>query len=254
MSTGKPKKILITGMSGLIGGAMRTDLEGDYALSALNHSAVEGVPTLRADIADLAAIRPAFEGIDIVVHLAALASVGAGWDEILHHNIVGTYNVFEAARQAGVKRVVYASSGATMTGWENEDPYRALVSGNGEALTQSWTSLTVRDPVRPGGFYGTSKVFGEALARHYTDTSPLSILCLRIGAVTKEDRPRNDREQSVFCSIRDITNLLRACVEAPDWLKYDVFFGVSRNRWSYRDMEHTRAVLGFVPQDSAEER
>src|SRR5690554_2122318 len=124
------KRVLVTGMSGLIGGAVRRQLEGEYALRALNRSKVEGVETVQADIGDLEAILPAFEDVDTVVHLAA--HVGGDWEKLLHANVVGTRNIFEAARHSGVKRVVYASSGATISGWEREEPYKALAEGRYE--------------------------------------------------------------------------------------------------------------------------
>ena len=81
------KKLLITGMSGLIGGAVRRQLEGRYELSALNRRKVEGVVCHRADIADLGAILPAFEGVDVVVHLAA--NLWGDWEELLQSNVIG---------------------------------------------------------------------------------------------------------------------------------------------------------------------
>jgi nucleoside-diphosphate-sugar epimerase len=128
------KKILITGMSGLIGGVVRRRLQGQYSLTALNRSEVPGVQTHRADIADFDAIRPAFEGQEVVIHLAAIASGTASWEEVLQANVIGTRNVFEAAQQAGVQRVIYASSGATVAGWEREFPYGALVNGDYDVL------------------------------------------------------------------------------------------------------------------------
>jgi nucleoside-diphosphate-sugar epimerase len=247
------KTVLVTGMSGLIGSAVRRQLEEKYELSALNRRQIPGVPCHQADIADLEAILPAFEGKETVVHLAAIARVNATWEEILHHNVIGTYNVFEAARRAGVKRVVAASSGATVSGWEHEMPYRALVEGQYDAVPESWEKLSHQSPVRPGGLYGCSKVWGEALARHFTDSSDLSILCLRIGAVNAEDRPRHARDFSVWCSQRDIVQMIDRCIEAPDSLRFDIFYALSNNRWGYRDLEHSRQVLGFVPQDAAEE-
>ena len=119
------KRVLITGMSGLIGQVCQRELGDSYALSALNRTSVAGVPCFQADIADLEAIRPAFEGVDVVVHLAAIAKGDATWEEVLPHNIVGTYNVFEAARIAGVKRIISASSGAAVSDSEREMPYRA---------------------------------------------------------------------------------------------------------------------------------
>ena len=177
------KNVLITGMSGLIGGVLREHLQGRFALRALNRRALPGVPCVTADVGDLEAIRPAFDGIDAVVHLAAFARPSESWETILNDNIVGTYNVFEAARRAGVRRIVYASSGMATAGWENVMPYRALVEGRYEAAPAAWDKVTHESAVWPRGLYGCSKVFGEALARHFTDTTELSILCLRIGNV-----------------------------------------------------------------------
>ena len=243
--------VLVTGMSGLIGRALRKQVDGRYDLRALNRSAVEGLPCHRADIADLEAIKPAFAGVETVVHLAAQVGNPA-WEAVLRHNITGTYNVFEAAREAGVKRVVFASSGAAVSGIEADKPYSDLVAGRYEGLT-SWPLLTHLSPLRPSGLYGASKVWGEALGRHYTDAHGLSVICVRIGRVHAEDRPRSAREFSVWCSQRDIARFLESCVEAPDAVRFEIFFCTSRNKWGYRDLEHPRAVLGWEPLDAAED-
>jgi len=243
--------VLVTGMSGLIGGAVLRHLGEKYAFRALNRRPVPGVPCHQADIADLGAIEPAFAGVEAVVHLAANASASAPFDDTLRANVVGTYNVFEAARRAGVTRVVYASSGATVSGYEREAPYSALVAGRGHEVGR-WARITHETPVRPTALYGVSKVWGEALARHYADAYGMSMLCLRVGHVTAEDRPLAPRDFSVWCSQRDIVRMIELCLDAPATLRFDVFFVVSDNRWSYRDLAHARAVLGFVPQDSAE--
>lgn len=245
------RKVLVTGMSGLIGSAVREMLGEKYELSALNRSEVPGVPCHRADIADPDAILPAFVGQETVVHLAAIARFDATWEEILQHNVVGTYNVFEAARRAGVKRVVYASSGATVSGYEREMPYAALVAG--DAAPASWPMITHEAPVRPSGIYGASKVWGEALARHFSDAHDLSILCLRIGAVNADDRPNSPRAAAVWCSRRDIVQGIDRAIEAPPDLRFDVFFILSNNALGYRDLAHARDVLGYVPQDGAGE-
>jgi nucleoside-diphosphate-sugar epimerase len=202
-----PERVLVTGMSGLIGGALRCRLEGEYDLRALNRRRVDGVVCHQADIADLAAIRPAFTGIDVVVHLAALAHSSPAIEELVPVNVVGTYNVFEAARLAGVRRVVYASSGATVSAYEREFPYSALVAGRYDEVKE-WPWLTEATPVRPAGLYGASKVWGEALARHYADAHGLSMICVRIGQVEAEDRPTSIRGFSVWCSQRDVTGMI----------------------------------------------
>ncbi|PYO27424.1 MAG: NAD(P)-dependent oxidoreductase, partial [Candidatus Rokuibacteriota bacterium] len=184
----KPR-VLVTGLSGLIGRALRKQIEGRVELSALNRSAVDGVPCHRADIADLEAIAPAFEGVDTVVHLAADAtSPNPPWPSILNSNVTGTYNVYEAARRAKVKRVIFASSGATVAGIESDPPYRDLVAGRYDGLT-SWPMVTHLSPARPSALYGVSKVWGEVLGRQYADIHGLSVICVRIGRVRAEDRP-----------------------------------------------------------------
>jgi len=166
--------------------------------------------------------------------------------------VVGTYNVFEAARRAGVSRVVYASSGATVSAWERDPPYSALVAGLYDQAG-TWKAMTHETPPRPSGLYGASKIWGEAIARHYADAYGLSAICVRIGRVRAEDRPTSAREFSVFCSQRDVVRMLELCIAAPAALKFDIFYAVSDNRWGYRDLEHARTVLGFEPRDRAED-
>lgn len=247
------KRVLVTGASGLIGSALRQILEDKYEWRALNRRNLPDVPTVQADISDLEAIRPAFEDVDTVVHLAAVAKVDAPWETILQNNLVGTYNVFEAARQAGVKRVIFASSGATVAGLQREEPFKALVEGRYSEVGGSWPMVTHESMTRPMGLYGVSKVFGEVLARHFVDTSPLSIVCLRIGWVGEVDRPQEPAHWANWCSQRDIVQMIDRCIQAPPSLRYDIFFVTSNNRWSYRDLEHAHNVVGYVPQDTAED-
>ena len=246
------RRLLVTGLSGLIGGALHKHLGTTYPIRALNRRAVPGVETHRADLGDLAAIQPAFKDIDTVVHLGAAAGDRQTPDDLLRSNVIGTYNVFEAARQSGVKRVIFASSGATVAGWEREPPLSHIVNGRYDELA-SWMPLTHETPLRPGGLYGATKVWGEALARVYSDSHGMSTICLRIGRVRAEDKPMAPREFSVWCSQRDVVRMLEACIEAPERVRFDVFYVVSANRWSYRDLEHARAVLGWTPLDRAED-
>jgi nucleoside-diphosphate-sugar epimerase len=245
------RRVLVTGMSGLIGGAFRKHADGKYALSALNRKPIAGVETHRADLGDLKAIEPAFKDVDTVVHLAAAAGDSHAPDVIMRSNVVGAFNVFEASRAAGVKRVIFASSGATVSGWEREPPLSHLVAGR-YAEAGAVAPLTHESPLRPSGLYGASKIWGEALARHYSDAHGLSVICLRIGRVKAEDRPTGARDLSVWCSQRDIVRMIEACIEAPDRVRFDVFFVVSKNCHGYRDLEHARAVLGWTPLDSAD--
>ena len=248
------KKVLVTGMSGLIGGLLRGHLEevGGYELSALNRRPIEGIRCLQADISNLKAIRPAFEDVDTVVHLAASLDSG-DWESQLSANIIGTYNVYEAARQAGVKRVVFASSGNSIRGFELVEPYKAIAEGRYEDVPPDFPKIT-HEQVRPEAIYGAAKVWGEAIGRVFSEDHGLSVICVRIGLVTAEDRPNSTRAVAVYLSNRDIAEFLHKCIEASPDLLFDIFFVTSNNRWGYRDLEHARQVLGFEPQDSAEDR
>ncbi len=106
--------------------------------------------------------------------------------------------------------------------------------------------------VQPTDIYGASKVWGEAIGRYFSDTHGLSVLCVRIGWVGREDHPRTPRQTSLYLSHRDVVQVLEKCFEAPPELAYDIFFATSSNRWGYRDIEHPRQVLAYEPQDSAE--
>ena len=244
--------VLVTGLSGLIGSALHRHLgAGAYEVRGLNRRAVPGVRCHQADIADLAAIEPAFAGVDVVVHLAA--AVGAPpFEAVVRDNVVGAYNVFEASRRAGVRRVVFASSGAVVSGGEGEPALAALVAGRYAEVT-SVPMLTHESPLHPSGIYGASKAWGESLGRHYADAHGLSVICVRIGRVKSTDRPEAPREFAVWCSQRDIARFLERCVAAPPSVRFDTFFATSNNRWGYRDLAHAREVLGWEPLDRAED-
>ncbi len=246
------KKVLITGMSGLIGGLLRRRLEsvGGYELTALNRRPLEGVRCFQADIADLEAIKPAFQGQDVVVHLAAYLG-GQDFEGQLRGNVVGAYNVYEAARQAGVKRVVFASSGNAIRGFELVPPYSHIAAGEYDKVPPDFPKIT-HEMVRPSEIYGAAKVWGEALGRHFSDAHGLSALCVRIGSVSRQNRPRSTREFAIYLSHDDVASFPHSCIEAPDDLKYDIFMATSNNRWSYRDLSHAKDVLGWEPKDSAD--
>ena len=248
-TSARPKRILITGMSGLIGGLAGKALAPRYEIRALNRGPVGGVECVRADIADLAAIRPAFVGIDTVIHLAAYAVIDHELERHVRTNIIGTYNVYEASREAGVKRIIVASSGSTMYYYETEEPYKAMVEARWADAPPPGPFMTHLMPPRPTGLYGASKVWAEALGRYYSDAHGISVLCLRIGRVTKEDKPVDARHAAVYCSQRDIVQMVEKCVEAPPSLRYDIFYAVSNNRGRFRDIEHARQVIGYEPLD-----
>lgn len=234
-------------MSGLIGGIAGRDLATTYNVRALNRRAVEGIETVTADITDLDTIRPAFEGIDTVVHMAAY--LGPDDQSHLEVNIRGTYNVFEAAKDAGVKRVVFGSSGSTVHAYETEEPFLALTEARLNDVPTPYPVLTHLDPPRPDTTYGAAKLFGEYLGRSYVESSDMSVICIRLGRVREEDRPASSREAAVYLSHRDAAQVVRKSVEAPDSVKYEIVYGVSDNFTRFRDISHAEETIGYVPED-----
>lgn len=264
-----PRKVLITGIYGLIPGAVydllkhKTDKYLFYGLARRAEPSARSpkgrvidIPKERfhlCDISDWAGVRKAVEGMDVVVHMAADPRGDAPWESVLPNNIIGTYNVFEASKQAGVKRIVYASTIMTTWGYALfEEPYKSIFQGNFQNVPKDFPKVSHLSPVRPTGLYPASKVWGEAMARYYSDVHGLSVICLRIGGVNADDRPSRPGSSGGWCSQRDIVQLVERCIDAPDSLRFDIFYGVSNNKWRWVDIEHPRKVVGYVPQDSAE--
>jgi nucleoside-diphosphate-sugar epimerase len=227
-------------------------IAAEHEVTAFNRSAVEGVETMQADLRDVDGLRAAVAGRDVVVHLAAKAGENYSWDELRDTNIEGTRNVFTAAVEAGVRRVVFASSGATVAGCEYDEPYKSLVEARYDVVAGEWPMITVDMPTRPKGVYGSTKVWGEALARQFADTTSTEFVAVRIGYVNAEDAATNPRAKSVWCSQRDVVRGLELASTADMEDRYAVFFANSNNRYGYRDLSHGERVFGFVPQDGAD--
>jgi nucleoside-diphosphate-sugar epimerase len=258
--TPRRKRVLITGAAGRLGTILRAHLAGKYDVAALTHKPA-GFPSYVADITDLASLLPAFHRIDAVIHLAAAAKLDSAWADVLASNIIGTYNVFEAARQCGVELVVFASSNHVTGMYEVE-------WGPGAYALDDQRLIDESSPVRPDSLYGVSKVFGEALGRYYVDRYGLRAICLRIGSVRSDDDPRSptvagyfswltltaeesyDRLRATWLSKRDCAQLFEKALEAPD--RFAVAYGTSANPRIIWDLRKARE-LGFDPVDKAPE-
>jgi NAD+ dependent glucose-6-phosphate dehydrogenase len=263
------KRVLITGVYGLIASAVYrrlTAMPERYEVYALARRAEPSeratstpleIPKDRfflTDMSDLSGVEKAFSGMDTVVHMAADPRPDAHWDSLLQSNIVGARNAFEAAVRTGVHRVVYASSIMVSWGYQSDEPYKALSEGRFDDLAQEVHTVTHEWPPRPTGLYPATKVWGEALARYNADVHGLSSLCLRIGWVNAEDHPHRPESGAVWCSQRDVVQLVEKSIEAPEHLKFGIYYGVSNNKWRWVDIDHAREVLGYIPQDSAEDK
>lgn len=258
--TERPRTVLVTGANGTIGRVVREHLADRYELRLMTHRPAD-FPSVIADITDLDAIQPAFEGIDAVIHLAGTADVLAPWEAILPNNLIGTYNVFEAARRAGVRAVIYASSNHAIGEYEIE-AQPELYRLDDERVYDH----TVE--VRPDSLYGMSKVYAEALGRHYHDRFGMRVYNLRIGSVRADDNPRSEkipgaarwlslspsdsfaRYRATWLSRRDCAQLIERCLEATE-VGWAVVYGISNNPRQFWDLQHARNLLGYEPQDSA---
>lgn len=227
---------MLTGASGRIGRAVADRLSGRWQLAGSDLRPAEGVDVL--DVADLDACRAAFAGADAVVHLAADPSPEAGFDELLSPNVVGPYAVARAAAEAGVRRLVLASSLHATS-----------------ALPLSVQRRTDDQP-RPGNLYGATKAWAEALGAWTAATTATSVVALRIGYYA-EERPGPDADTpalTAWLSPRDAAELVRAAVEADLGTGVDGFVvahGVSANRYSVAELEATRRAIGYAPVDDA---
>lgn len=229
------KTILLTGASGRIGRCVRCALRDDFRMVLFNRSAIPDLgPTetlVRGDTTDAAVVEAAAAGADVIVDMAGVSDMAPFREKLLPTNILGTYNVFEAARVAGVPRVVYAST-HHVVGY-----YPA-----GECLDE-----TV--PYRPSSMYGVTKCFAEATGRLYADKAGLQVVCLRIGFF--RDRPLEERHLAVWISPGDMARLVRSAVEAAD-VHYEIVYGISNNTRRWWNLSRAREVLGYAPQDDAE--
>lgn len=220
-----------------------------------------------ADVTDYDAIRPAFEGVDAVVHLAGATGTGADWESVLSNNVVGTHNVLEAARDAGVERLVFASTNHVVGMYERE---RAP-----EVYFESGFSIDEDARIRPDSEYGASKAAGEAFCAAFAENHGLRVYALRIGSVRDPpwDHPFGDAERGVargdwerggdayrervarlkctWLSRRDLAHLVDACLR-DSVVTFEPFYGVSDNRRTWLDIGNARQVLDYDPTDQGE--
>lgn len=228
--------ILITGAAGMIGKQLQGYLRERYRLRLMYHHtilpAVGDDEVIVGDVCDLPTVEKAVLGVRAIVHLAGDPKVDATFESVLEKNIRGTYNVYEAAKRHGGPKVIFASTNH-VAGWY-------------EVLQQY---VTPEMPVRPDGYYGASKAFGEALGRWYNDAFGLGVICLRIGSYL--DRPMNMRNLSTWLSPRDMAQVTWRAIESD--VSWGIFYAISGNTRRYWDIGDTQRILGYEPEDNAEE-
>ena len=227
------KTVLITGAAGNVGSHLRRELAGRYNLRLSDIVPVKdispGEKQARGDVAKMADMLRVTKGVDAIVHLGGFSAEGP-WESILHANIIGCYNVFEAARRNGVKRVLFASSNHA-AGFYKRD-----------------VKIDHRVYPKPDSRYGVSKAFGEQIGSLYADKYGLEVFCMRIGNVNPV--PPDKRRLSIWISPRDLARLVSVGIENPN-INFEIVYGVSDNKRSWYDNSNARR-LGYLPQDDAE--
>ena len=227
------KTILITGAAGDVGTHLRRELARKYRIRASDLRDLKvkfkDQQFMRADISKFADALRITKGVDAIVHLGGY-SVEGPWQGILNANIVGCYNVFEAARRNGVKRILFPTSNHAV-GFYRRD-----------------RTIDHRVYPKPDSRYGVSKVFGEALASLYADKYGMQMFCMRIGNVNPV--PIDTRRLSIWFSPRDLAQLVSIGIEHPD-IRFEIVYGVSGNTRSWYDNSNATR-LGYRPKDNAE--
>jgi uronate dehydrogenase len=227
------KTVLITGAAGDVGTHLRRELAGRYKLRLSDLRPVKAKAKaesfMKADIADFAAARRITKGVDAIVHLGGY-SVEGPWEAIHRANIVGCYNMFEAARQNGVRRMLFATSNHAVGFYPRKQ------------------TIDHRVYIKPDGRYGVSKVFGEALGSLYADKYGMQVFLMRIGNVNAQ--PLDKRRLSIMLSPRDLAQLVSIGIDHPD-IRFEIVYGISGNTRSWYDNSNAHR-LGYRPKDNAE--
>ncbi len=227
------KTILITGAAGDVGTHLRRELAGKYVLRVSDLRSFKKINKeekfVRADFSKFADALRITKGVDAVIHLGGY-SVEGPWAGILNANIIGCYNIFEATRRNGVRRIIFPTSNHAMGFYQRDQ------------------TIDHHAYPKPDGRYGVSKVFGEALGSLYADKYAMQVLCIRIGNVNPA--PLDKRRLSLWFSPRDLAQLVTIGIEHPD-IRFEIVYGVSGNKRSWYDNSNAYR-LGYKPLDDAE--
>ena len=233
------RRVLVTGAAGRIGSYFAAHSGDRYELRLMVQDAAQAEAVrqlgevVQADLGDLDAMKRVCAGIDTVVHMAGNPDAAATWKPLLETNIIGTYNAMVAARAAGCRRLIFASSIHAVSGYPRE------------------VQVKTSEPVNPGDLYGVTKAFGEALGRYMAEQEGLSVIALRIGGFQTVENARNDWSAGMadaWVTDRDLNQLIQKCIDNES-LKYAVFHGLSNNAFNRLDISDARELVGYEPQD-----
>ena len=248
------KKILITGGSGLIGTILNNHLNANYDVQHLDRNKPKNKEynIFIGNINKYEDVLESSKDASAIIHLGAAVQMDSDWKLVFDNNIESTKNVYEAAKNNNVKKVIFASSNHAVGLFENDSPYKEIVRGEYKNLDpKKIQKIDENVPIRPDSFYGVSKAFGEAIGRYYYETYKIQSINLRIGTVLKIDSPKSDiRHYATWLSHKDIAQLVEKSIIHD--LKFEIFYGVSNNKWRFWDIENSYNKISYEPVENAE--
>ena len=234
------RRVLVTGAAGRIGSYFAEHSHEKYDLRLTDRAFGERREKLsqygelmEGALGDLAFLKHACDGIDTLLHLAGNPDPSATWAELLDANIVGAYHAFVAAKAAGCRRIIYASSIHAVSGYPPD------------------VQVKTTEPVNPGDVYGVTKCFGEAMGRYLAIQEGISFIALRIGALQPRsvmEDPRKVIYVESYLSRRDLNQLIGRCIDVEN-LRFAVFHALSESRFKRLDITDARELVGYVPED-----
>jgi NAD(P)-dependent dehydrogenase (short-subunit alcohol dehydrogenase family) len=237
------RRVLVTGAAGNIGSYFAQHSHQKYELVLMERELDEETEKIKefgelvqGDITDIEQMKQICAGVDTVLHLAGDPSPAAPWSSVRDINITGTYNTYVAAKAAGCRRVIFASSIHAVSGYPAD------------------VQVKTSEPVNPGDLYGVSKCFGEAMGRYMAEQEGVSVIALRIGAFQPHASARDEKKGlgmlDAWVSRRDLNQLIEKCIDVEN-IKFAIFHGLSDNRFKRLDISDARELVGYAPVDDA---
>lgn len=242
-------KIGITGAEGTIGSVLRKGLSNKYKIISFTLQ-TQDFESVQMDLSNNNEIKGKFEGLDALIHLAADPRPEASWESVKKNNLEATYNVYNEVKNAGVKKIIFASTNHTQHG-------DTLLTTPETLDLKKNKILSLENNTNPDSLYAVSKLFGEDLGKYFSEQHKIKFIGLRIGWIVKGDdptimcgTPSEDYLRSMYLSHRDcIQAFERALESSRDFL---IAYAISNNSTKVFDLKETSRTLNFYPEDDSE--
>ena len=242
-------KIGITGAEGTIGSVLRKGLSKKYKIISFTLQ-TQDFESVQIDLSNNNEIKGKFEGLDALIHLAADPRPEATWETIKKNNIEATFNVYNEVKNAGIKKIIFASTNHTQHG-------DTLLSTPETLDLKKNKILSLENNTNPDSLYAVSKLFGEDLGKYFSEQHKIKFIGLRIGWIVKGDdptimcgTPSEDYLRSMYLSHRDCIQVFERALESSR--NYLIAYAISNNSRKVFDLKETSRTLDFYPADDSE--